>query len=100
MTKPYETIIVGGGPAGLTAGMYAARSKLTAVVLERGLPGGQLLNTKDIEDSPGFHHVGGMELAQLMTQHAERFGCEIHTDTVTRISENESDDPWMRWRVE
>lgn len=100
MTKPYDTIIVGGGPAGLTAGMYAARSKLSAVLLERGLPGGQLLNTKDIEDYPGFHHVGGMELAQLMTQHAERFGCEIRTETVTRILENEGGDPWTRWRVE
>lgn len=98
--KNYETIIVGGGPAGLTAGMYAARSKLKAVVLERGLPGGQLLNTKDIEDYPGFHHVGGMELAEKMTQHAERFGCEIHTQTVTRIVESETDDVMSRWRVE
>ncbi|MGH7574145.1 MAG: NAD(P)/FAD-dependent oxidoreductase [Longimicrobiales bacterium] len=101
MTKHYETIIVGGGPAGLTAGLYAARSKVSAVVLERGLPGGQLLNTKDIEDYPGFPHVGGMELAQLMTQHAERFGSEIHQgEAVTRIAEGEGDDPWSRWRVE
>lgn len=101
MTKRYETIIIGGGPAGLTAGMYAARSKVSAVLLERGLPGGQLLNTKDIEDYPGFPHVGGMELAQLMTQHAERFGCEIHQgETVTRIEQGAGDDPWTRWRVE
>ena len=100
MAKRYETIIVGGGPAGLTAGMYAARAKLSAVVLERGLPGGQLLNTKDIEDYPGFHHVGGMELATLMTQHAERFGCTIETETVTRIVQSEGDDRWARWRVE
>lgn len=100
MKKRYETIIVGGGPAGLTAGMYAARSKLSAVLLERGLPGGQLLNTKDIEDYPGFPHVGGMELAQLMTQHAERFGCEIQTESVTGIIQNPGDDPWTRWRVE
>ncbi|MCI0434113.1 MAG: FAD-dependent oxidoreductase [Gemmatimonadetes bacterium] len=100
MTKRYEMIIIGGGPAGLTAGMYAARSKLSAVVLERGLPGGQLLNTKDIEDYPGFLHVGGFELAELMTKHAEKFGCEIATETVTRIARNEDDDPWARWRVE
>lgn len=100
MAKRYETIIVGGGPAGLTAGMYAARSKLSAVVLERGLPGGQLLNTKDIEDYPGFLHVGGMELAELMTKHAERFGCAIATETVTRVVESGSEDPWTRWRVE
>jgi len=100
MAKHYETIIVGGGPAGLTAGMYAARSKLRAVVLERGLPGGQLLNTKDIEDYPGFEHVGGMELAQRMTRHAEKFGCEIATETVLRIMESNGADPWTRWRVE
>ncbi|MGH7551731.1 MAG: NAD(P)/FAD-dependent oxidoreductase [Longimicrobiales bacterium] len=100
MAKKYETIIVGGGPAGLTAGMYAARSKLSAVVLEKGLPGGQLLNTKDIEDYPGFLHVGGMELADLMTRHAERFGCEIQTETVTRIAENVDGDTWTRWRVD
>ncbi len=100
MTKRYEVIIIGGGPAGLTAGMYAARSKLSAVVLERGLPGGQLLNTKDIEDYPGFPHVGGFELAELMTKHAEKFGCEIATETVTRIAPGGDDDPWTRWLVE
>ncbi len=100
MVKRYETIIVGGGPAGLTAGMYAARSKLSAIVLEKGIPGGQLLNTKDIEDYPGFLHVGGMELAQLMAQHAERFGCQIRMETVTRIVQSDEADPWARWRVE
>jgi len=100
MTKRYEVIIIGGGPAGLTAGMYAARSKLSAIVLERGLPGGQLLNTKDIEDYPGFPHVGGFELAELMTKHAEKFGCEIATETVTRIVQSQDDDPWTRWQVE
>jgi thioredoxin reductase (NADPH) len=70
------------------------------VLLEKGVPGGQLLNTKDIEDYPGFLHVGGMELAELMTQHAERFGCEIRTETVTRIVETEGADPWTRWTVE
>lgn len=97
--KTFDTIIIGAGPAGLTAGMYAARSKLSAVVLERGVPGGQLLNTKDIEDYPGFEHVGGFELAELMTKHAEKFGCRIETETVTGIERSDSDDPWTRWRV-
>ncbi|MGD8276946.1 MAG: FAD-dependent oxidoreductase [Gemmatimonadota bacterium] len=97
--KTFDAIIIGAGPAGLTAGMYAARSKLSAVVLERGMPGGQLLNTKDIEDYPGFEHVGGFELADLMTKHAEKFGCRIETETVTRIERSDSDDPWTRWRV-
>lgn len=99
MTKDLDTIIIGAGPAGLTAGMYAARSKLSAIVLERGVPGGQLLNTKDIEDYPGFEHVGGFELAERMTKHAEKFGCRIETETVTGIERSDGDDPWTRWRV-
>ncbi|MBI4544874.1 MAG: FAD-dependent oxidoreductase [Gemmatimonadetes bacterium] len=101
MARHYDTVIVGGGPAGLAAGLYAARSKLSAVILERGLPGGQLLNTKDIEDYPGFEHVGGMELAELMTRHASKFGCEIRTETVTGIARDPAaPEPWQAWRVE
>ncbi len=101
MAQQYDVIIVGGGPAGLTAGLYAARSKLNAVILERGMPGGQLLNTKDIEDYPGFEHIGGFELAERMTRHAEKFGCQIRTETVTRVSrDHAADDPWQAWRVE
>ncbi len=101
MDKRYENVIVGAGPAGLTAALYAARSKLETVVLERGAPGGQLLNTKDIEDYPGFEHVGGFELAEKMTEHARKFGAEFITDTVTAIRRNtESEDPWERWIVE
>lgn len=100
MAKTFDTIIIGAGPAGLTAGMYAARSKLSAVVLEKGVPGGQLLNTKDIEDYPGFEHIGGFELADRMTKHAEKFGCRIEMESVTAIKRNDTDDPWARWRVE
>ncbi|MFW6078891.1 MAG: NAD(P)/FAD-dependent oxidoreductase [Gemmatimonadota bacterium] len=99
MAEQHDVIIIGAGPAGLTAGLYAARSKLDAVILERGMPGGQLLNTKDVEDYPGFEHVGGMELAELMTRHAEKFGCRIETETVTRIARDAAAEPWRRWRV-
>lgn len=84
--REYELIIVGAGPAGLTAGLYARRTELDSVLLERGVPGGQLLNTELIDDYPGMENVGGMELAELMTKHAEKFGLEIETETVTRIS--------------
>jgi thioredoxin reductase (NADPH) len=72
----YEVIIVGAGPAGMTAALYAGRSMLRTVVLERGAPGGELLNTEMIEDYPGFEHVLGWELAQKFESHAKKFGAE------------------------
>jgi thioredoxin reductase (NADPH) len=81
----YEVIIVGGGPAGLCAAMYAGRGMLKTVLLERGVTGGELLNTEWIEDYPGFLKVKGRELAQLMTDHALAFGAEIRQDNVESI---------------
>jgi len=100
MNHRYDTIIVGAGPAGLTAALYTARSKLATVVLERGAPGGQLLNTKDIEDYPGFEHVGGFELADLMHNHAAKFGSEFRTANVDSIRLNpDADGVRDRWKV-
>jgi thioredoxin reductase (NADPH) len=73
----YEVIIVGGGPAGLCAGLYAGRSMLKAVILERGLAGGELLNTETIEDYIGFEHILGRELAEKFSSHAQKFGVEL-----------------------
>jgi thioredoxin reductase (NADPH) len=81
-TFNYDLVIVGAGPAGMCAGMYAGRSMLKAVVLERGLPGGELLNTEVIEDYPGFEHILGYELAEKFASHAVKFGAEIRTSTV------------------
>jgi len=81
----YEVIIVGAGPAGMTAGMYAGRAMLKAVVLERGAPGGELLNTEVIEDYPGFEHILGWELAQKFESHARKFGAEFRTAGVTAV---------------
>jgi thioredoxin reductase (NADPH) len=81
----YEVIIVGAGPAGMTAAMYAGRAMLKAVILERGAPGGELLNTEVIEDYPGFEHVLGWELAQKFESHARKFGAEFRTAGVTGI---------------
>ncbi len=84
-TEELDLIIVGGGPAGLCAAMYAGRGMLKAVVLERGVPGGELLNTEWIDDYPGFEHILGRELAQKMADHAVRFGADIRQENVEGI---------------
>ena len=81
----FELIIIGGGPAGLCAAMYAGRGMVPAVLLERGIPGGELLNTELIEDYPGFESILGRELARLMTGHARKFGAEIRQEEVESI---------------
>ncbi|MEO8452523.1 MAG: thioredoxin-disulfide reductase [Gemmatimonadota bacterium] len=81
----FDVIIVGGGPAGLCAAMYAGRGMLRAVLLERGVPGGELLNTEKIEDYPGFVSILGPELAERMTEHAQAFGADIRQENVERI---------------
>jgi len=80
-THEFEVVIVGAGPSGMCAGLYAGRSMLKSVVLERGFPGGELLNTEVIEDYIGFEHVLGHELASKFQAHAEKFGAEIRTST-------------------
>jgi thioredoxin reductase (NADPH) len=83
--KHYDVIIVGAGPAGLTAALYAGRARVNTVLLERGVPGGQLLNTEAIEDYPGFDRVTGAELAQRMADQAMKFGVSIDVANVTGI---------------
>src|SRR5262249_19240368 len=81
----FDCIVVGGGPAGLCAAMYAGRGMLNTVLLERGLPGGELLNTEKIEDYPGFVSILGKDLAAKMTEHAEAFGAQIRQENVEEI---------------
>jgi thioredoxin reductase (NADPH) len=85
----FDTIIVGGGPAGLCAGMYAGRGMLKAIILESKLPGGELLNTEKIEDYPGFESILGRDLAQKMAAHAVKFGTGIVQETVIGIHRQE-----------
>lgn len=80
-THEFEVVIIGAGPAGMCAGLYAGRSMLKSVVLERGFPGGELLNTEVIEDYIGFEHILGHELAMKFQNHAEKFGAQILTST-------------------
>src|SRR2546425_12889102 len=74
-----DLIIIGGGPAGLTAGLYAARANMRAILLDSKDVGGEILNTELIEDYPGFESVTGSELAQKMAEHALKFGLKIET---------------------
>src|SRR3989440_8849545 len=89
----YDVIIVGAGPAGLCAAMYAGRGMLKALTIERGAPGGELLNTDLIEDYIGFESIKAWELAQKMTEHAKKFGAEIITDPVEKI--RKAEDGWF-----
>jgi len=75
----YDLVIVGAGRGGLCAALYANRGMLNAVTIERGAPGGELLNTDLIEDYIGFESIKGWELAQKMAEHAKKFGAEIVT---------------------
>jgi len=81
----FDVIIVGAGPGGLAAGLYAARAKLKAVVLEKELPGGQINKTGVIEDYPGFSTIDARELSQKMADHAKEFGAEIRSTDATAI---------------
>src|SRR5438034_11790147 len=89
----YDVIIVGGGPAGLCAAMYAGRGMLITLTIERGATGGELPNTDLIEDYIGFESIKGWELAQKMAEHAKKFGAEIMTDTVEEV--RKADDGWF-----
>jgi thioredoxin reductase (NADPH) len=83
--KHYDIVIVGGGPGGLTAGLYASRANRKTVLIEKYIPGGQIANTEEVEDYPGFERIAGAELASKIAEHAKKFGVEIVSDEVTEI---------------
>ena len=87
----YEVIIIGGGPAGLTAGLYASRAGLKSLLMERGIVGGQIVNATLVENYPGFPQgISGAELGSLMHQQAVKYGLEVVTSEVTGITSRES----------
>ena len=87
MKQVYDTIIIGGGPAGYTAALYAARAGLDTLIIERMAPGGQMALTGDIENYPGFDEgIDGFTLGMKMQQGAEKFGAKTEYAEVNRIS--------------
>ena len=86
--QEYDVVIVGGCPAGLTAAIYTGRASLSTLVLEKGLPGGQIAQTEEVENYPGFEEaISGPELSQRMVRQAERFGAEIVMEEVQGLAQ-------------
>ena len=87
MSKIYDVIIQGAGPAGLAAGLYAGRSRLSTLIIEKGQDGGQIAITDEIENYPGQIVDGesGPSLIERMTQQAEKFGAERVSDTIKEV---------------
>lgn len=94
MKNHYELIILGGGPAGLAAGLYASRARLDHVLIEKGAPGGQVLLTDWVDNYPGFPDgLTGFDLMENMTRHAKRFDLNIEMQTVEKV---DLDDPKIK----
>lgn len=86
--KEYDVVIIGAGPGGMTAALYASRANLSVLMLDRGIYGGNLNNTASIENYTGFKNVQGPELAKQMYEGATQFGAEYAYGTVTKIADN------------
>ncbi|WP_269774243.1 thioredoxin-disulfide reductase [Bacillus siamensis] len=83
--KFYDVIIIGAGPAGMTAAVYTSRANLSTLMIERGIPGGQMANTEDVENYPGFESILGPELSNKMFEHAKKFGAEYAYGDIKEI---------------
>ncbi|WP_134687350.1 thioredoxin-disulfide reductase [Brevibacillus migulae] len=83
--KIYDVIIAGAGPAGMTAAVYTSRANMSTLMLERGIPGGQMANTEEIENYPGFGHILGPDLSTKMFEHAQKFGAEYAYGEIKEI---------------
>ncbi len=83
----YDVIIVGGGPAGLTAAIYAVRANMKTLILDKLAPGGQIINTNEIENYPGVGQINGAELAIKMFEHVSELGAEFDYRTVLEIQD-------------
>lgn len=89
MEATHDLIVIGGGPAGYSAGLYAARASLDVLVLEHGMPGGQIATSDMIDNYPGIPNCSGVELGQKMQTHAEQAGAQSEYGSVSSIEINE-----------
>ena len=87
--KHYDTLIVGGGPAGLTAAIYATRAGLDTALIEQGVFGGQISTTDVVDNYPGLEAITGAELGSKLHDHAQNLGTEVIYDTITALSRND-----------
>ncbi len=88
MTKKYDVVIIGAGPGGMTAALYASRSNLSVLMLDRGIYGGEMNNTGDIENYPGFELVTGPDLAEKMYASSTKFGAEYAYGNVSNVEDH------------
>jgi thioredoxin reductase (NADPH) len=91
--KVYDVIIAGAGPAGMTAAVYTARANMSTLMIDKGTPGGQMVNTEDIENYPGYESILGPELSKKMFDHAMKFGTEHLRGAIKEIKD---DYPYKR----
>jgi thioredoxin reductase (NADPH) len=89
VAKEYDIVIIGAGPAGLAAGLYASRARRSTLIIERNVTGGQIALTSDIENYPGIDTINGFDLGQAMQQQAEKYGAEMAFANVTSIEPQE-----------
>jgi thioredoxin reductase (NADPH) len=89
LAKEYDIVIIGAGPAGLAAGLYAARARRSTVIIEKNVTGGQIALTSEIENYPGIDMINGFDLGQAMQQQAEKYGAEMAYVGVTGIEPQE-----------
>ena len=90
MTEKYDVIVIGAGPGGMTAALYASRANLKVAMLDRGIYGGQMNNTAEVENYPGFKSIMGPELAKKMYESSTQFGAKLLYGSVTGITVDEN----------
>lgn len=87
--RKYDLVVIGAGPAGMTATIYGVRANLSVLMLDKLAPGGQIINTNEIENYPGAKKINGAELAMEMFEHTQELGVEFDYKTVVKIEKDD-----------